>query len=209
MKITNQKYKNLNLANEESRGENLIIDFIISSFFGLLVAYLTFESYKVAFLMYLFVRFLYYFGFELALGRTPGKYQTQTKVVTSSGNPPTIIQLLIRTLSRFISILSGVSDDERAIHDSFSNTYVIKDIELRKIEIKQPLILVFNQTILGFLIFYIVNENKIETLEMVALAFLCIAFISGLIFGIKKITASTSPKLPSAALKEQSVKPLD
>ena len=144
MKITNDKYKNLNLANEEERGENLIIDFIISSIFGLVIAFLTFKNFTVAFLIYLLVRFIYYLAFESLLGRTPGKYQTKTKVVNRIGEKPTLVQLIKRNLSRFVSILSGISDDERAIHDNLSNTFVIKNNELKKIEFKQPLILIFN-----------------------------------------------------------------
>lgn len=204
MKITNKKYTSLNLAKEDDRGENLIIDFIISSFFGLVIAFLTFKTYAIAFLIYLSVRFLYYFVFELLFGRTPGKYQTRTKVLNKEGNTPTLLQLIIRTLSRFISIFSGISDDERAIHDQLSNTFVIKDLNLKKIEIRQPLIFIFNQTILGCLIYYIFNQHKIETLglEMIALIVLVIAFISGLFFGFRKIRASTSLKHPSTASKE-------
>jgi len=209
MKITNNKYLNLNLANEDDRGENLIIDFVISSFFGLLIAYLTFKNYLIAFSIYFAIRACYYFVFELVSGRTLGKYQTQTKVVNKNGNAPSALQLIIRTLSRFLSVFSGISDDERAVHDIFSNTFVIKDLELRKIEIRLPLILIFNQTILGFFIFYIINNHKLETLglEMIALTFLVIAFVSGLFFGIKKIRSSTSPKHQTTASKEQSVKP--
>ncbi|BAO75339.1 RDD family protein [Winogradskyella sp. PG-2] len=193
MKITNKKYKNHNLANEDDRGENLIIDFIISSFLGILIGFLIFELFIYIIIVYFSVRFLYYFIFELAYGRTLGKFQTQTIVMNKDGNLPTMIQLIIRSLSRFISIFSGISDDERAIHDYSSNTYVIKDLNLRKIEIRQPLIFIFNQTLLGSLIYYIFNHHDLETIdiEMIALIVLVIAFISGLFFGIKKMRSST------------------
>jgi len=187
MKITNNVYQNLNLANEDDRGENLIIDFVISSFFGILIAYLTFTNYTVAFFTYAFVRFLYYFVFELVSGRTPGKYQTLTKVVNKNGNKPSIGQLIIRTLSRSITVFSGLSDDERTIHDNFSNTFVIKDLTLKKIEFKYPLILIFNLSILGCLIYYVSSKSVLETIDIIALFVLILAFVSGLIFGIKKM----------------------
>ena len=92
MKITHQKYPNHNLANETERGENLSIDFILSSILGILVVTiiyliypyenLGFSEYSKAFGIYLGVRFLYYFCFEAIYSRTPGKFQTQSKVVT-------------------------------------------------------------------------------------------------------------------------------
>ena len=187
MKITNDKYKNLNLANEEERGENLIIDFIISSIFGLVIAFLTFKNFTVAFLIYLLVRFIYYLAFESLLGRTPGKYQTKTKVVNRIGEKPTLVQLIKRNLSRFVSILSGISDDERAIHDNLSNTFVIKNNELKKIEFKQPLILIFNLSLVGFWIYYFGTKSKLELIDKIMLVILILAFIYGLLFGIKKI----------------------
>ena len=158
MKITNEKYKNLNLANEEKRGENLIIDFIISSIFGVAIAFLTFKNYTIAFLTYILVRFIYYFTFEYLYGRTPGKFQTQTEVVNETGKKPNIGQLIMRSICRFISVLSGISDDERAVHDILSNTLVIKNTELKKIEIKKPLILTFYLILLTYIIYYLSSE---------------------------------------------------
>ncbi len=187
MKINNKKYKNLTLANEEERGENLIIDFVISSVLGLVIAFLTFQNFTLAFIFYLFTRFIYYFLFESLFGRTPGKYQTQTKTLNQIGKKPTLFQLIIRNLSRFISILSGVSDNERAIHDNLSNTFVIKDTELKKIELKLPLILVFYLSINGYFIFYFGTKIELETIDFIFLIALIILFIYNLITGIKRI----------------------
>jgi len=44
MKITNEKYKDLNLAIEDERGDNLIIDFILSTRFGLTIVYRSFKT---------------------------------------------------------------------------------------------------------------------------------------------------------------------
>nr|WP_321225229.1 RDD family protein [uncultured Psychroserpens sp.] len=154
MKITHKKYLNHNLANENERGENLGVDFILSSILGIIVitiAYLIyptttidFSSYLKAFGIYLGVRFVYYFGFELAFNRTPGKFQTQTIVVDKDGNKPSVLQLLVRSLARFITVISGISDDERAVHDQISNTFVVYDNNLKKIESRLYMILLFN-----------------------------------------------------------------
>jgi len=192
MKITNTKYKNLNLANEEERGENLIIDFIISSIFGIIIAFLTFKNFALSFLIYLIVRFIYYISFESLFGRTPGKYQTQTKVVNRVGEKPTIIQLIKRNLSRYISLPSGISDDERAIHDNLSNTFVIKNMKLKKIEIKQPLILIFNLSLVGFWIYFFGTKSELKMFDKVMLSILIFAFISGVIFGIKKLKTTAN-----------------
>ncbi|OUS00978.1 hypothetical protein A9Q86_09540 [Flavobacteriales bacterium 33_180_T64] len=199
MKITNKKYTNFNLASEDERGENLIIDFIISSVFGLGIAFLTFKNFTLAFLVYLLVRFIYYFCFESSFSRTPGKYQTQTIVVNQNGEKPTIFQLIKRNLSRFISLPSGISDDERAIHDYLSNTFVIKNtklknIELNKIEIKQPLILIFNLSMLGFWIYIIGSKPRLKTLDIIILIVLVLTLIYALIFRIKKTTTNKVKK---------------
>lgn len=187
MKIKNEKYKELNLANEEERGENLIIDFVISSIFGLLIALLTFKNFTLAFLTYLLVRFIYYLVFESLFSRTPGKFQTQTKVVNQIGGKPIFVQLIKRNLSRFISILSGISDDERAVHDNLSNTFVIKNPELKKIELKQPLISIFYLSIMGYYIYYFGTKTELKTIDIVFLVLFIILFVYHLIVGIKRI----------------------
>lgn len=133
MKVTNKVFSNLFLASENDRAENFGIDFTISSFIALIIIYFTYSDVKIAFLTYFVVRFIYYFFFEIIFSRTPGKFETLTLVVNSEGNKPSIFKLLIRNITRFISVLSGVSDNERAIHDSISNTFVIKDKTLKKI----------------------------------------------------------------------------
>ena len=195
MKITNEKYKNLNLANEEQRGENLIIDFIISSIFGVAIAFLTFKNFTIAFLTYILVRFIYYFTFEYLYGRTPGKYQTQTEVVNETGKKPKIGQLIMRNISRFISILSGISDDERAVHDNLSNTFVIKNNELKKIEIKKPLILTVYLIVLSWFVYYLTSgiittltsEKELGATDILLLIVTIFSTLYVLINGVKLI----------------------
>lgn len=157
MKVTNKVFSNLFLASENERAENFGIDFTISSFLALIVIYFTYSDVKIAFLTYFVVRFIYYFSFEIIFSRTPGKFETLSLVVNSEGNKPSIFQLLTRNIIRFISIFSGVSDNERAIHDSISNTFVIKDNTLRKIEFKKIAYLIFNVSLFIYLLSIVVE----------------------------------------------------
>lgn len=204
MKITHQKYPNHNLANENERGENLGVDFILSSILGILVVTiiyliipyenLGFQDYLKAFAIYLGVRFLYYFGFELLFSRTPGKFQTQTKVVNKEGNKPNVFQLLIRSLSRFISALSGITDDERAIHDSISNTFVIQDSKLKRIESRQPMILLFNLLIGVIWVYYFTMKPESPTTSTGLIIALILATMYAIMIMFRRIGSKRNPK---------------
>ncbi|NEW80971.1 MAG: tetratricopeptide repeat protein [Mariniphaga sp.] len=73
--------------------------------------------------------FIVYFSQELIFGKTLGKHITGTRVVNNLGIKPTVWQLVIRTASRLIPFeaFTFLSNDKRGFHDTFSNTYVIKD----------------------------------------------------------------------------------
>ncbi|MEM5566010.1 RDD family protein [Psychroserpens sp. AS72] len=197
MKITNQKYPNHNLANETERGENLGIDFILSSVLGLLVLVLIyfihpsivlgFTTYLNGFGIYFGIRFLYYFSFEAIYSRTPGKFQTQSKVVDKNGNKPSIFQLLIRNLSRFLSVLSGISDDERAVHDQISNTFVIQDSNLKRVESRQYMIVLFNILIAIGWMYYFIETTFKSSAKFALLTALILATVYALTVMFKRI----------------------
>jgi uncharacterized RDD family membrane protein YckC len=70
----------------------------------------------------------YYFLTEYKFQRTLGKVLTRTKVVSLTGDRPTLKQVIIRTLSRsipfeYFSYLATVE----GIHDSLSKTRVVKN----------------------------------------------------------------------------------
>lgn len=72
----------------------------------------------------------YYIVFEYFWGKTPGKFITKTKVVNESGAQPSFMNIVGRTLCRFIpfepfSYFSG--DRPSGWHDSISKTYVVED----------------------------------------------------------------------------------
>lgn len=199
MKITNQIYPNHNLANETERGENLSVDFILSSILGaaaVAIYFLIIEDYTTipfkikatAFLIYLLVRFVYYFTFELLYSRTPGKFQTQSKVVNKDGEKPSVFQLLIRSLSRFISVFSGISDDERAVHDTISNTFVVQDGALKRVESRQYMILIFN-VILGIVwLYYFTKMTGKSSSKNALLIALILVTIYAVLLGFRRIS---------------------
>ena len=205
MKITNSIYPNHNLANETERGDNLGIDFIISSIFGLTAvviyfatleygSHIPFKNKAIAFSIYLAVRFVYYFIFELWFSRTPGKFQTQTIVVNKDGGKPNVIQLLTRNIVRFISIISGISDDERALHDAASNTFVIQDSDLKKIELKRPWHLLINVTIGLLWMYYILKTPEKSSTETGLLITLILATIFAVIIGFRNLGKTSNQK---------------
>ena len=90
-----------------------------------------FEAGMGSFSLFLLIApyFLYYIGFEFALGRTPAKFITGTRVVDELGNPPSLGKVVGRTFCRWIpfeafSIL--FSDTVRCWHDSIPKTKVVR-----------------------------------------------------------------------------------
>jgi uncharacterized RDD family membrane protein YckC len=82
----------------------------------------------------LLILFLYYFLTEVYFSRTLAKLVTRTIVVKKNGSKPTVREIFIRTLSRFIVFegLSYLGSISRGWHDSLSGTYVVKKKRLVK-----------------------------------------------------------------------------
>jgi len=72
--------------------------------------------------------FFYYFFFESIWQRTPAKFITGTKVITYSGEKPSVSKIFLRTFIRFIPFeaFSFLGAKVRGWHDKFSDTYVIQ-----------------------------------------------------------------------------------
>lgn len=71
---------------------------------------------------------VFYTVFENLTGRTPGKYITGTRVVSLDGSRPGFLNLLIRSVVRFIPLepLSFLGSQPSGWHDRVSHTVVIK-----------------------------------------------------------------------------------
>ncbi|EAQ38292.1 RDD family protein [Dokdonia sp. MED134] len=177
MKITNEIYRNLDLASEDDRSENFRIDFLISSTLGIFISILTYENLIFGILTFYIVRFMYYFSLEMILGQTISKLQTQTKVVNKKGEKPSVLNLFIRNVSRFWSLLSGITDYERAIHDKLSNTFVIKNKSLRKFKINKIIRLTYDLIIIGIVIYSFITRNNRAIIDFFMVAiFLILLF---------------------------------
>src|SRR5262249_49491659 len=69
---------------------------------------------------------LYYIALEAAFSRTLGKLVFRTKVVSESGGPPSIRQIILRTLCRLIPFEPLSCLDERGWHDSIPRVRVVQ-----------------------------------------------------------------------------------
>ena len=70
---------------------------------------------------------VYYLPSEALFGRTVGKLVTRTRVVSQSGGPPDFLQVLRRTLIRFVPFepFSFLSKRSVGLHDRWSETRVV------------------------------------------------------------------------------------
>jgi len=71
----------------------------------------------------------YYIVPEYLFGKSPAKFLTRTKVVTQNGEKPTFLNIVGRTLCRFIPFEAFSFLGSRPVgwHDSISKTRVVRD----------------------------------------------------------------------------------
>ena len=123
-------------ASKWRRFGTLIVDYIgyfLSVFlFGALIGVIfgqrgaQFLSAIPHFVLGLILIVAYYVFFEGVWARTPGKLLFGTIVVTESGDKPPVLQILGRTLCRFIPFEPFSFLGELGWHDSISRTRVIR-----------------------------------------------------------------------------------
>jgi uncharacterized RDD family membrane protein YckC len=118
-------------ASAGARFANLLIDLVCRMVFAYVLAFaLAMTGVRMAGLegivFGLGSMLLYYVGFETLFGRTPGKLITGTRVVRMDGRPLTFLDVLKRTLCRFVPFepFSFLSD-ARGWHDRWSDTRVV------------------------------------------------------------------------------------
>lgn len=94
----------------------------------------TFSNFWTGYFLALLVQFLYYFGFEAAFQKTPGKFITGTKVIMADGEKPGLGSIAKRTLIRLvpfevISMYTGKSLSEKGTwwHDRWAATRVVRN----------------------------------------------------------------------------------
>lgn len=123
-------------STSEKRIQNLIIDVLIINMLAFaLNNILTNNGDESRFIseqnwIYILVFVGYYFIFESLFGKTPGKFSTNTKIVSENGMKPSLGSIFIRTIVRLIPIefLSFTSSKNPiGWHDKWSKTIVIED----------------------------------------------------------------------------------
>jgi hypothetical protein len=75
----------------------------------------------------LLFRLVYYLAFETVLGTTPAKLLTETRVTGNEGEKKGFGTILARTFSRMVPF-EPLSFFGRGWHDTWSNTYVLKEV---------------------------------------------------------------------------------
>jgi len=138
------------LASSGARFLNNIIDtvifyliiFFVFFLFGLLASFIATEEasdwvekiVENSMFMFLLIMFFYFSVMEFLTGKSVGKAITRTTVVLENGEKPNYKATAKRTIIRFVPFdgLSFLGTPCRGWHDSWSNTYVVKDAVLKK-----------------------------------------------------------------------------
>ena len=119
---------------------NLILDWVIMSFFITILGFMFMNESSLGVIIYII---LYYVLFESIWSKTPAKFITKTKVITEYGEKPNVKNVFIRTLVRFVPFeaLSFLGPERpRGWHDNWSKTIVIDDIKENFINPKEKTI---------------------------------------------------------------------
>lgn len=123
----------LQLVNKDIRFYNYVIDLAAILFITLVAGSLIHAVFQInqgltIMLLLQVVYIAYYFVMELRYGQTLGKMFTKTMVVHKSGRKPSVGNLIIRSMFRIatLDVLSFLLGTAVGMHDSFSNTRVVK-----------------------------------------------------------------------------------
>jgi uncharacterized RDD family membrane protein YckC len=124
------------LAGKGRRFANLVIDslaqytvlFIVAFAVALTAPQLGDAVIEHSFIFSIGVMLFYYVACESLFGRTVGKLITGTRVVTESGDPPSLPQVFGRTLARLVPFepFSCLGDPPVGWHDGWSGTRVVR-----------------------------------------------------------------------------------
>lgn len=78
----------------------------------------------------------FYAIFEWKFQRTPAKWLTKTVVIDEYGNKPDLRTILLRSLIRYVPFeqFTFFDDNSRGWHDRWSNTWVVKEEELKRLK---------------------------------------------------------------------------
>ena len=129
----------MHLAGGWKRLANSVIDVIVIYIIMFILAILInvfgvqspgIDDFQVFITFSIYIIFiLYYWVMESLLGKTIGKYITRTRIVKEDGSHPKALNVLGRTLSRFIpfDVFSYLGSPGTGWHDSIPKIYVISE----------------------------------------------------------------------------------
>ena len=121
-----------NIANSGLRLVHLIIDSIAIAWLTTMLGVILIFSIGIPFganswWIYLITTFSYFIFLEYKFGKSLGKLVTKTTVIKSNGENPTLSDIIIRTLCRFIPFDHfSYLFMKIGFHDYLSNTMVVK-----------------------------------------------------------------------------------
>ncbi len=103
-----------------------ILSFLIYKWYNFYVYFWGFKPIRYGYFFFAFT-WVYTFLFEFIFLRTPGKMFTGTKVMSTSGKRPNILQFLIRaTIRTTLVSMFGLAWNDQPLHDTFSKTVLVK-----------------------------------------------------------------------------------
>ena len=86
------------------------------------------HQYRLELLGY-FVLVFYYFTLESTIGRTIGKFATNSYVIDEKANKPAAGTIFLRSIIRIIPFFALSCLSDRGWHDKWTNTYVVSKKE--------------------------------------------------------------------------------
>ncbi len=113
---------------------HFLLDFAFILLFSATIRYLFISNQNIPVELLTFP--FYYIITEYKFQTTLGKYPTGFIIVDADGNRPTMNQILIRTLCRYIPFeaFSCIGSLSYGWHDKFSHTFVISETDLQKLK---------------------------------------------------------------------------
>ena len=102
-----------------------ILSYIVYEWYNFYVLYWHYKPFRYGYFFFA-TTWAYTFLFELLFSQTIAKMLTKTKVVSTNGKRPNIIQLFIRaTLRTSLITMFGMAWNDQPLHDSFSKTVLV------------------------------------------------------------------------------------
>ncbi|MGU3376096.1 RDD family protein [Chryseobacterium sp. M5A1_1a] len=111
-----------------------------------------------ALMLIVIIRFIYYPFFEILFGSTPAKFLTESRVISSTAEKPSVSDIFKRTLYRNIPFNAVSFFWKTGLHDSLSYTHVVKE---KREGFKTGYLLIALAVFIPYVYFYYFGEKII------------------------------------------------